>query len=69
MSNGVAITMFIIATLGSIFSIYLYRAIKKQEDEGLEIATPSQAVISWGIYLALGALIFLLYLLGVYPPS
>lgn len=67
MSNGVAITMFIIATLGSISSIYLYRAIKKQEDEGLDIATPSQAIIPWGIYLALCALLFLLCLLGVTP--
>ena len=65
--NALTIICLILTTSTSIASIYMYRSIKRMEDEGLEVIPPSQSIIAGGVFAAFASLILLLILLGVHP--
>lgn len=64
-NNTLTIICFIFTTLMAIASIYMYRSIKRKEDEGLDVVPPSKAIIPGGIFMAFMSLLLFIMLLGL----
>ena len=63
--KALSIIAFLFLTLLSIFSIYMYQYVRKREKKNLDILEPSWSMILPIIMMISGAIICLLYAIGL----